>query len=137
MRLIKFTILCIGALSVSTFMTTTTYASNGQGTYNAICSACHATGVANAPKFGDQKAWAARIAEGQSVLTAHAYVGLGAMPPKGGRPDLSLEDFAAAVALMATEAGAKWKNPDAKQIKEIRMEIAKREKELKLKQKIK
>lgn len=105
-------------------------AASGESTYKAVCVACHATGVSGSPKLGDQQAWSARIAEGQSVLTAHAYVGLGAMPPKGGKPDLSLEDFAAAVVFMANQAGAKWRDPDAKQIQAIRGEIVKREKEL-------
>lgn len=105
-------------------------ASSGESTYKAVCIACHTTGVAGSPKLGDKKAWSARIAEGQSVLTAHAYVGLGAMPPKGGKPDLPLEDFAAAVVYMANQAGAKWQDPDAKQVKAIRNEITKREKEL-------
>jgi len=45
---------------------------------------CHATGVANAPKFGDKAAWAPRIAQGVPVLVQHAISGKGAMPPKGG-----------------------------------------------------
>jgi len=91
---------------------------------------CHAAGVANAPKLGDAKAWAPRIAEGQATLTAHAWVGLGAMPAKGGSPNLSLEDFSKAVVHMANAAGGKWKDPDAKMLSEIRVEEKKRIAEL-------
>jgi cytochrome c5 len=49
-----------------------------------VCSACHATGVAGAPKVGDKAAWAPRVAQGIDTLTASAIHGKGAMPPKGG-----------------------------------------------------
>ena len=52
--------------------------------YAQICSACHAVGVAGAPKFGDKAAWAPRIAQGIDALTASVVKGKGAMPPKGG-----------------------------------------------------
>ena len=52
--------------------------------YNQVCSACHATGVAGAPKVGDKAAWAPRAAQGVDALTASAIKGKGAMPPKGG-----------------------------------------------------
>jgi cytochrome c5 len=52
--------------------------------YGQVCSACHAAGVAGAPKFGDQAAWAPRIPAGVDALTASVVKGKGAMPPKGG-----------------------------------------------------
>jgi cytochrome c5 len=52
--------------------------------YNQVCSACHATGVAGAPKVGDKAAWTPRAAQGVDALTASAIKGKGAMPPKGG-----------------------------------------------------
>jgi cytochrome c5 len=52
--------------------------------YTQICSACHAAGVAGAPKFGDKAAWAPRAAQGIDALVASAIKGKGAMPPKGG-----------------------------------------------------
>ncbi len=94
----------------------------GEQVYKQTCFACHSSGAANAPKFGDKKAWAPLIAEGQHVLTAHAWVGVRAMPAKGGRPDLSLEDFANATAYMARAAGGKWTTPDSKMMAKIRSE---------------
>ena len=67
--------------------TTTTAAATTSGPpalYNQVCSACHATGVAGAPKVGDKAAWAPRAAQGIDALTASAIKGKGAMPPKGG-----------------------------------------------------
>ncbi|WP_300078271.1 c-type cytochrome [Giesbergeria sp.] len=52
----------------------------GQQVYQSVCIACHDTGVAHAPKFGDRSAWEPLVAEGQSVLTGHAWVGVRAMP---------------------------------------------------------
>ena len=86
---------------------------SGEQVYKETCFACHDAGAANAPKFGDKKAWAPLIKEGQSVLTIDGWFGERGMPPKGGKADLGLEEFARAVAHMARAAGAKWKDPDA------------------------
>lgn len=93
----------------------------GEQVYREVCSACHAAGVANAPKFGDRKAWAPLIKEGQAVLTADAWVGIRGMPPRGGRPDLTLEEFGRAVAYMTRAAGSGWKDPDAAMLEKIRV----------------
>ena len=106
----------------------TALAQAGEATYKAVCAACHTAGVANAPKLGDAKKWGPLIREGQAVLTAHGYVGIRGMPAKGGKPDLSIEDFADAVVYMANNAGGKWSSPDAKMLAAIRTEIDKREK---------
>ncbi|MCB2015994.1 MAG: cytochrome c5 family protein [Hydrogenophaga sp.] len=59
-------------------------ANAGEALYKSTCFACHATGAAGAPKFGDKAAWAARVGLGLDGLTASAIKGKGAMPPKGG-----------------------------------------------------
>ncbi|MGB5082631.1 MAG: c-type cytochrome, partial [Burkholderiales bacterium] len=69
--------------------------------YKTVCMACHATGVANAPKFGDRRDWSRRVAKGQRALTRDAARGLGAMPPRGGAADLSDFEFEGAVVYMA------------------------------------
>jgi cytochrome c5 len=103
---------------------------DGVKTYQAVCAVCHANGVAGAPKVGDRKAWAPLIEEGQPILTAHGYVGVRGMPAKGGKPDLSVEDFAASLVHMVNASGGKWAQPDAEGLKTIREEIVKREREL-------
>ena len=45
--------------------------------------ACHGTGVAGAPKFGDKAAWAPFIATGMDAMLKVAINGKGAMPPRG------------------------------------------------------
>jgi cytochrome c5 len=61
---------------------------NGEETYKTVCSACHANGVAGAPKVGDKAAWGPRIAQGKATLYSHALNGYKAMPAKGARADL-------------------------------------------------
>jgi cytochrome c5 len=56
----------------------------GEALYKQVCVACHAAGVAGAPKFGDKAAWAPRIALGVPQLVQSVLHGKGAMPPKGG-----------------------------------------------------
>jgi len=86
----------------------------GEQVYETVCAACHATGVLNAPKFGDKAAWAKLIAEGQEKLTAGAMKGVRQMPPRGGNPNLSDAEFGRAVVYMANAAGANWKAPEPK-----------------------
>ena len=56
----------------------------GEALYKQTCMACHATGVAGAPKLGDKAAWAPRVQQGLPALVQTAIKGKGAMPPKGG-----------------------------------------------------
>jgi cytochrome c5 len=97
---------------------------DGAEVYRTVCAQCHAAGQAGAPKLGDRKAWAPLIREGQSALTGVAYVGIRGMPPKGGAPGLSVEDFARATVYMANEGGARWKDPDAAMLGRIEGVVA-------------
>jgi len=101
--------------------------------YQQVCAVCHAAGVAGAPKVGDTKKWAPLIAEGQVILTAHGYVGIRAMPAKGGKPDLSLKDFAGALVDMVNQSGGKWTPPNAALLSQMEKEVVKREQALKAK----
>lgn len=73
-------------------------------TYRTACMACHATGAAGAPKTGDKAAWKARIAQGMDTLIKNATVGKGAMPPKGGRPNLTDAQMKSVVEYMVAES---------------------------------
>ena len=72
----------------------------GRGLYDTACMACHAAGVANAPKLGDKDAWASRIKTGMNTLYASVINGKGAMPPKGTAMNSSEADIKAAVDYM-------------------------------------
>ncbi len=85
----------------------------GEEIYKSVCTACHATGVSKAPKFGDRRDWALRIRQGQKSLVRVALKGEGPMPPKGGASDLSDIEVERAVVYMANAAGAKFREPVA------------------------
>ena len=55
----------------------------GEKLYKTACLACHAAGVAGAPKLGDKAAWAPRLTQGVDPLVASVIKGKGAMPPRG------------------------------------------------------
>ena len=76
----------------------------GEQLYKTVCFACHATGVANAPKFGDKAAWAPYISTGMDAMVKVAMTGKGAMPPKGGAANASEDDIRAAVQFMVNAA---------------------------------
>ena len=76
----------------------------GKATFDRVCTACHATGVAGAPKLGDKAAWAPRIKAGKEALYTAALHGKGAMPPKGGNPAITDADVRAAVDYMLSAA---------------------------------
>ena len=75
---------------------------SGEEVYNAACMACHSTGAAGAPKYGDVAGWADRIAKGNDVLYASGINGLPGtgMMAKGGCMNCSDEEVNAAVDYM-------------------------------------
>lgn len=77
---------------------------DGKSTYDTVCMACHSTGAAGAPKYGDKAAWGPRLAQGKPALYNSALHGKGAMPPKGGNASLSDDAVKAAVDYMAAAA---------------------------------
>ncbi|PQA84922.1 cytochrome c5 family protein [Limnohabitans sp. TS-CS-82] len=85
-------------------------ARSGEDVFKAQCSACHTSGAAGAPKFGDAGAWGARIGKGYDTLLTSALKGKGAMGPQGGG---DFEDFeiGRGVVYMANAAGAKFTEP--------------------------
>ena len=70
--------------------------------YAASCGACHAVGVAGAPKTGDAEAWAARLkSKGMEGLIASVRNGINAMPPGGLCNSCSDQDHAELINYMA------------------------------------
>jgi len=86
---------------------------SGEAVYKLACAACHGTGAAGAPKFGDAQAWSPRIKQGFDTLVKHSVEGFKAMPAKGGNADLDPIEVARATAFLANAAGAKFKEPEA------------------------
>lgn len=97
---------------------------DGEARFNRTCAKCHARGLNGAPRLGDKAAWAPLLQMGQETLTARAWVGIGDMPPRGGVPELGLEEFSRSVAFMARQGGGHWKDPNAQRLKRIEAEAA-------------
>lgn len=99
MKVVK-TILVAGSLMLASGAAL----ADGEAVYNSGCAACHAIGVAGAPKLGDKDAWAARVAQDVATTYDHAINGYqgesGVMPPKGGFMNLSDDDIKLAVDYM-------------------------------------
>lgn len=85
---------------------------DGAAIYNSVCMACHETGAAGAPVRGDDDAWAGRLDKGWDELLTNSINGIGAMPARGGNPNLSDDEVAASTAYLlepvmdVTEIGA-------------------------------
>lgn len=84
----------------------------GEEVYKGQCAACHAAGVAGAPKFEDASAWGPRIKQGLEALVHSALAGKGAMAAQGGGEFNDIE-IARGVVYMANAAGAKFAEPQA------------------------
>jgi cytochrome c5 len=69
---------------------------DGAAIYAQVCQACHMIGAAGAPVPGSDL-WAERAEKGADALTVIAIDGIGIMPPKGGRMDLTDAEVRAAV----------------------------------------
>ena len=78
----------------------------GEQVYAAVCTACHAAGVAGSPKLGDAAAWAPRIATGHEAMLNSALKGKGAMGAQGGG-DYSDLEIDRAVVYLANQGGGK------------------------------
>jgi cytochrome c5 len=81
----------------------------GEEVFNTACMACHSTGAAGAPKFGDIAAWAPRIAKGTAALHNSGVNGVPGtgMIAKGGCVSCSDDEIYAAVDYMV--AGSQQK----------------------------
>lgn len=81
-------------------------ARTGEEIVKAKCFACHQAGLNGAPKIGDRDAWTARVKRGLDSVVNSAIHGHGAMPARGGLPDLTDPEIRAAVIYMFTQSTA-------------------------------
>lgn len=110
----------------TTIILSSTAFADGKEVFNQVCARCHLQGMLGAPKFGNHVDWSPRIKEGKIDLIAEAYSGIRLMPAKGGRPDLSLEEFSSAVIYMTNQAGANWQMPTPSEYQKINKTIQKK-----------
>ena len=85
---------------------------SGEEVFKAQCSACHMSGAAGAPKFGDAAAWAPRVRTGYEALLTSAVKGKGVMGAQGGG-DLETLEIGRAVVYLANGSGGKFDEPKA------------------------
>lgn len=86
----------------------------GKEVVEAVCAACHRTGVNGAPRIGDRDAWAQLTSKGLTGLTDGALKGIRKMPPHGGNPDLTDTEIERAITYMVNQSGGSWIEPASK-----------------------
>ncbi len=90
---------CLVSIAVSSSLALA--ADSGKDVYEKTCAACHATGIAGAPKFGNAADWQPRLAGGTAKLYSSALKGTPkGMPAKGGNLTLADNSVKAAVDYM-------------------------------------
>jgi len=77
----------------------------GKQVYDVACVACHASGVLQAPKLGDQQDWRKREQQGFEVLLNHALKGFKNMPAKAGNPTIKDKEIENAIKYMLASSG--------------------------------
>ena len=105
MRFLTISTVAALALGVSTALAVQTGKPDGESIYTGVCMRCHGTGEYGSPKLGNRVAWQPRFHEGVDHLLDQAIDGLGAMPPRGGKDDLSDAELRAAIVYMLRAAG--------------------------------
>lgn len=83
----------------------------GEEVVEVACGACHRTGESDAPRIGDQQAWAALAARGLTGLTDSALAGIRNMPAHGGDMTLSDVEIERAITYMVNQSGGHWIEP--------------------------
>lgn len=78
---------------------------SGEDVYTAVCTACHSTGAAGAPKLDDKANWETRVATGLEALIASVTNGKGAMPARAGNPSLKDAEIHNGIIYMTSQAG--------------------------------
>lgn len=77
----------------------------GKAVYMRHCFACHQSGVAGAPKLGDARVWAPRLAKGRATLIDNVKRGMTpGMPPRGACASCTDEALTLAVDFMVATA---------------------------------
>ena len=93
---------------INTSISTGTVTRDGAQVFDQSCAACHVSGIAGAPKLGDQMQWKTRLAKGTQVLYGNTLNGIsssiGVMPAKGGNASLSDAEVKAAVDYIVAKA---------------------------------
>ncbi len=87
----------------------------GEQIFSNVCATCHLSGIAGAPRLGDNSSWASIIQAGYNAALKIAIEGKGAMPPRGGNSSLTDYEIARAVVYMVNNSGGFFEEPEKPQ----------------------
>ncbi|PLX90398.1 MAG: hypothetical protein C0614_00715 [Desulfuromonas sp.] len=76
----------------------------GKDVYERTCASCHNLGISGAIKINDKEAWKKHIHHGIDHMVESVIRGKGAMPARGGNPNLTDEEIEAAVHYIIKQA---------------------------------
>lgn len=102
------TALIVAGSAFSLLATTNAMAADpyaGRQVYQNNCAMCHKSGLNAAPKHGNKRAWTPIIEQGKEKVYENTINGKGAMPPRGGKPNLTDEEVRDAVDYMIGAVG--------------------------------
>lgn len=74
---------------------------SGKALYKSFCITCHSLGLANAPKTGDEAAWAKVLEKGMDEVIKIAKKGKNVMPPMGTCVDCTDQELKNAILYMS------------------------------------
>ncbi|MDQ3025101.1 MAG: c-type cytochrome [Pseudomonadota bacterium] len=80
---------------------------SGANIVRAMCVNCHGPGLGGAPRIGNAREWRSRARAGIDNLVRSASEGKGAMPARGGMPDLTDAELREAIAYMFEQSTSK------------------------------
>jgi c(7)-type cytochrome triheme protein len=124
MKTVKFIAGILAAISV----VAPAVADSGKDVYNKVCTTCHATGLAGAPRLGNAGDWSPRIANGVGSLYQSALKGTPkGMPAKGGHMTLPDAEVKAAVDFMLASVKDAVKPAEPKKEEPKKAEVKKEE----------
>lgn len=112
-RLITLIVLSLAALIAPQTASAQIRERSGKEVVDAVCAACHRTGVKGAPKIGDEKAWSQLASRGLTSLTESALKGVREMPAHGGNMALTDIEIERAISYMVNLSGASGRSPSA------------------------
>ncbi len=122
MKKVKF----IAGFLAAIAMATPLVADTGKGVFDKVCTTCHATGLAGAPRLGNAGDWSPRIANGVGSLYQSALKGTPkGMPAKGGHMTLPDADVKAAVDFMLASVKDSMKAVEPKKEEPKKAEVKK------------
>lgn len=94
----------------------------GKKIYESSCASCHSTGALNAPKINQTPKWRRIERKGFNEVVGNTLVGVGSMPAKGGKADLSDMQVAQAVHYLMITSLARIPEPTEANVRAARAE---------------